>query len=147
MEGKINTHPATSADDSFYVFGVNRGSAQAITPFFNRPGVTFDAVVVVSITHDQGITASIRDFTTGQATNLSPSSVRISGSQVRVIVDPSLLPTPAGGVPLSQYRFNLWPRSSLSNPAPNPNHDSFVASFIPENAMARISVPHGHKNR
>jgi len=146
MQGKINTAPATSADDKFYVFGVNRGSPAAMTPFFNRPGITFDSVVVVSVTHATGITASVRDFTTGAATPLSPDLVKIEGRNLRVTVDPALLPTPAGGKPLSQYTFNLWPRTSLANPAPTPEqpHPSFVASFIPENGMAPIQVPRGH---
>jgi hypothetical protein len=146
MQGKIDTTPATSADDSFYVFGVNRGSSKAVAPFFNRPGVVFDAVVVVSVTHDGGITGSVVDLTTGVRTALAASSIKIEGKEVRVTVDPALLPTPAGGKPLSQYTFNLWPRSSLANPAPAPTHPSFVASFLPENAMAPIKVPghHGH---
>lgn len=146
MEGKINTAPATSADDSFYVFGVNRGSPQAVAPFFNRPGISFDSVVVVSITHDNGISASVRDLRSGVSTTLSPDRIKIEGRELRVTVDPTLLPTPTGGKPLSQYTFNLWPRSSLANPTPTATqlHPSFVASFIPENGMAPIHVPQGH---
>jgi hypothetical protein len=141
MVGNIDQNPATSADDSFYVFGINRGSAKAVTPFFGRPNITFDAVVVVSVTHDSGVSASVRDLTTGAATTLPPGSVKIDGPNVRVTLDPALLPTPAGGVPLSQYTFNLWPRSSLANPTSTiTGHDSFVASFVPENAMAPIRV-------
>src|SRR5262249_48652048 len=122
------------------------GSSKAVTPFFQRPGISFDAVVVVSVTHDAGISASVTDLTTGTRTVLPAGSVKIEGSEVRVTVDPSLLPTPAGGKPMSQWTFHLWPRSSLANPAPTPTqpHPSFVASFVPENAMAPIHVPHGH---
>lgn len=146
VQGKIDKRPATSADDSFYVFGINRGSANAVTPFFQRPGVKFDAVVVVSVTHDNGISASVRDLVTGVATNLPADSVHIGGAKVQVTVDPSLLP-PVGGLPLSQYTFNLWPRSSLGNPPANTTHDSFVASFLPENAMAPIQVKGGQNGR
>ena len=148
MQGKIDKTPATSADDSVYVFGVNRGSPKAVAPFFNRPGVVFDSVVAVSVTHDTGITAMVTDVTTGTTTKLDPRSVKIEGRNVQVTVDPALLPTPAGGKPLSQYTFNLWPRSSLANPAPTAAqpHPSFVASFIPEDSMAPIQVP-GHHGR
>jgi hypothetical protein len=146
MQGKIDKTPATSADDSVYVFGVNRGSPKAVAPFFNRPGVVFDSVVAVSVSHDTGITATVTDLTTGTSTKLDPRSVKIEGRDVQVTVNPALLPTPAGGKPLSQYTFNLWPRSSLANPAPTAAqpHASFVASFIPENGMAPIQVPRGH---
>jgi|GEM_PF-4668224 len=145
VQGRINTNPATPADNLFYVFGVNRGSPQAITPFFNRPGISFDAVVIISISSDSGVTASVRDLTTGASTTLSPNSVRIQGRDLRVTVDPALLPTPAGGKPLDQSTFNLWPRTSLANPTPTPTqpHPSFVASFIPENSMAPIQVSRG----
>src|SRR5207248_2288089 len=117
MQGAIDTHPATPADDSFYVFGVNRGSPHAVAPFFHRPGVVFDALVVVSVTQESGISARVVDLAAGGvATTLPAGGVHISGKQVRVDVDPALLPTPAGGVPLAQYTFNLWPRSSLGNP-------------------------------
>lgn len=146
MAGKIDRTPATSADDSFYVFGINRGSAHAVAPFFNRPGVVFDAVVVVSVTHDSGVSAAVVDLTTGRRTTLAAGSVKIEGREVRVTVDPSVLPVPAGGKPMSQWTFNLWPRSSLANPTPTTAqpHPSFVASFIPENAMAPIQGPGGH---
>lgn len=145
MAGKIDKAPATPADDKFYAFGINRGSPAAAAPFFQRPGIVFDAVVAVSVSHDTGITAFVVDLATGTQTMLSPQSVRIQGRQVQVTVDPSALPIPAGGKPMSQWTFNLWPRTSLANPAPTPTqpHPSFVASFIPENGMAPIHVPRG----
>jgi len=147
MQGKIDMSPATSADDSFYVFGINRGSSKTIAPFFQRPGVVFDAVVAISVTHDGGITGAVVDFTTGARTALPADSIHIDGRQVRVTVDPALLPKPADGKALSDSTFNLWPRSSLANPADTATtHSSFVASFIPENATAPIQADghHGH---
>jgi len=146
MAGKIDARPATPADDSFYVFGVNRGSPNAVAPFFGRPGVVFDAVVIVSVTHDNGISAAVVDLTNGHRTALPASSVKVEGREVSVSVNPALLPTPAGGKPLSQYTFNLWPRSSLANPTPTAAqpHPSFVASFDPGNAMAPIQARARH---
>ena len=138
MAGRIVKNPTTTDQQSFYVFGIDRHSPNAVTPFFQRPGITFDAVVVVSV-QTTGTTASVTDLTTGKSTPLDPSAVHISGRQVSVTVDPSLLPTPAGGVDLAHSSFNLWPRNSLSN-AVQPNHGSTVASFAPENAVARIGV-------
>jgi len=48
MQAKINTKPANESQESYYVFGLNRGG-QAVAPFFMRPGVRFDSVVVVSV--------------------------------------------------------------------------------------------------
>jgi len=140
MEGNIVKKPTTSAQESYYVFGIDRLSPSAVTPFFRRPGVKFDAVVVVSV-EQEGIKASVTDLATHTTTALDPKAVHISGRSVTVTVDPALLPTPAGGVALSQSRFNLWPRSDLSNVL-QLNHGSFVASFVPEDATARIGVRH-----
>jgi len=140
MQGKINTAPADASQNSLYVFGVNRGSPKAIAPFALRPGVRFDSLVVVSIINMSGISATVIDLTTGTSTSLPTDRIHIEGREVRVAVDASLLPTPTGGVSADQYTFNLWPRESLGP-------DSTIASFIPENSMAPISVEgrhHGH---
>jgi hypothetical protein len=141
MQGRIVKHPTTAGQQSFYVFGIDRHSSSAVTPFFQRPGVTFDAVVVVSV-QTTGITASVTDLVTHVSTVIDPSAIKISGRQVSVKIDPALLPTPASGVDLAHSSFNLWPRSSLSNSV-QPNHGSFVASFVPENNVARIGVVRG----
>jgi hypothetical protein len=140
MQGRINTKPMTANDDSFFVFGINRGSPSEIAPFFMRPGIQFDSVVVASVTHDGGIQGSVVDILSGTTTPLPASAIRISGKMVRVTLSTSLLPTPPGGVPLRQYTFNLWPRLNLDM-TPQPNNGSFVASFIPENGMAPIKTP------
>lgn len=137
MQGKINTTPADASQNSLYVFGVNRGSPKVIAPFALRPGVKFDSVVVVSINNATGLSATVVDVTTGKRTSLSNDQIHIEGRKVSVEVDPSLLPTPAGGVPLASYTFNLWPRES-GGP------DKTIASFIPENSMAPISVEGHH---
>ncbi|HWE38018.1 MAG TPA: hypothetical protein VG406_15715 [Isosphaeraceae bacterium] len=142
MAGRINRHPSDPSQSSFYAIGINRGSSSAIAPFTNRPNVIFDAVVAVEV-QPQGISAILVDLTAppGTApTQLPAGSARVNGRQVQVTVDPALLPTPPGGVPLTQFTFNLWPRSSLSM-APLPDGRSVVASFIPEDGMAPIAFP------
>lgn len=143
MAGKINATPATADDNSFFVFGINRGSALAATnaPFANRPNIKFDALVIVTVSNTTGVTASVRDLVTGVGTNLSPDAVKITGRHIQVTVDPALLPVPAGGKPTSEWTFNLWPRSSTTVVPPGTTN---IASFIPENAMAPIAGPGGH---
>ena len=139
MQGKINTAPADASQNSLYVFGINRGSPKAVAPFALRQGVVFDAVVVVSINNQTGITASVTDIVGRTHTVVPSNQVHIDGKEVRLSIDASLLPTPTGGVDVSHYTFNLWPRE-----AGGP--DSTIASFIPENSMAPVSVEghHGH---
>jgi hypothetical protein len=140
MQAKINTAPANASQNSLFVFGVNRGSPKAIAPFALRPGVVFDSLVIVTINNATGISASAIDLAGGTRTVISADHIHIEGKKVRVDVDPALLPTPAGGVSVEHYTFNLWPRE-----AGGP--DSTIASFIPENSMAPIAVEghqHGH---
>jgi len=137
MQGKINTAPADASQNSLYVFGVNRGSPNAVAPFALRKGVVFDAVLVVSINNTTGITASVTDIVGGTRTAISADHIHIEGRNVRVDIDPALLPTPAGGVSVEHYAFNLWPREALGP-------DSTIASFIPENSMAPIKVDGHH---
>ena len=137
MQGKINASPATASQNSLYVFGVNRGSPNAIAPFALRPGVKFDAVVVVSINNVTGISASVVDIVGGTRTSVTADHVHIHGREVSVDIDPALLPTPTGGVSIEHDTFNLWPREG-NGP------DTTIASFIPENSMAPITVEGHH---
>jgi hypothetical protein len=132
MQGTINTAPANASEGAYYVWGINRGSPNAVTPFPNRPGIRFDDVVVVSIQPGTGVTGFVQDVTAANSTPtpLSPSDIHVFGRSLVVEISPSLLPTPPGGVPISQYSFNLWPRTSLQM-VPN-----VVASFLPEDGMA-----------
>jgi hypothetical protein len=138
MQGKIVKNPTSTAQQSFYVFGIDRHSPSATTPFYQRPGITFDAVIAVSV-ETSGLSASVTDLTTGTMTTIDPRNIHIAGKTVSVTVDPSLLPTPSGGVDLAHSSYNLWPRSDL-NFAPQPNHGSSAASFLPKDAMAPIGV-------
>jgi hypothetical protein len=143
MAGRIDRHPSDPSQSSFFAIGIDRGSPMAIAPFTNRPNIVFDAVVAVEV-QPQGVSAILVDLTAPQGTpptQLPAGSARVMGRQVQVTVDPALLPTPPGGVPMTQFTYNLWPRSSLSM-APLHNGGSVVASFIPEDGMAPIAFPH-----
>jgi hypothetical protein len=142
MVGRINRHPSDPSQSSFYAIGIDRGSPMAIAPFAGRPNIVFDAVVAVEV-QPEGISAILVDLTAPRGTpptQLPAGSARVMGREVQVTVDPALLPTPPGGVPMTQFTYNLWPRSSLSM-APLPNGGSVVASFIPEDGMAPIAFP------
>ncbi len=142
MQGQIDTNPKSADLSSFFVFGINRGGAGQVAPFFNRPGVVFNTVVIASV-QPSGISGRVSRFDTGTSTDLPSSSVQVHGRFVKVTVPLSELPVPANGASPDHWTFNLWPRNSLSN-APQPNHGSTVASFIPENAMAPIAVVGHH---
>ena len=121
-----------------FVFGVNRGSPHAIAPFALRPGVRFDAVVVVSISSTTGITGMVVDVVGGTSAAIPAGQIHVAGKMVRVDVSSGLLPTPSGGVSASHYTFNLWPREALGP-------DSTIASFIPEDSMAPIFAEGHHR--
>lgn len=139
MQGRINTKPTTDSEESYFAFGINRGSSKAIAPFPKEPNVIFDAVVVVNV-ETEGISASVTDLTKPRGTgtiDLSSGAVQVRGNVVQVVVPLDLL-TPTATLPVRQWGVNLWPRTQ-----PPPAGPETVASFVPENAMFRIAVPRG----
>jgi hypothetical protein len=134
MAGKIDRSPTVAADQSFFVFGINRGSATNPGPFPDRPDIRFDAVVAVSVVMG-GIGASTTDLITGVTSSLPASAVSVRGKMVTVVVPTSLLPST--GFALNQYRVNLWPRSELP-----PADFHTVASFVPETTTFRVGSSH-----
>ena len=137
MQGPINTSPTGEDQESYFVFGVNRGTGSVIAPFPNRPNVIFDSVVSVNV-EEEGITGTVTDFTKprGEGTTTLPAdSVRVRGAMVRVSVPLSLL-EPTAARPVNQWGINLWPRSELP-----PADFHTVASFVPEDATFPVAVP------
>ncbi len=122
--GRITRSPAV------YVWGIDRSPNPPASPFTGRPGVTFDAVVVVSFDGSPTPTAQVKDLVTGATTDLPAGSGAVSGKTVSVIVPASLLPST--GLAPSQYRFNYWPEDG------GPPVSSSVASFAPENSTAQV---------
>lgn len=137
VAGTIVKRPRSFTQQASYVFGIDRGSPQAIAPFEGRPGVMFDAVVVAKV-EMAGVSASVVDLTTGSTTPLSARSVKIAGKTVSITLNARLLPTPPGGLPLSEGSFNFWPESDLPSYL-QPASGSPVASFLPESSDAPIA--------
>jgi hypothetical protein len=126
-QGRINQGPAV------YVWGIDRSGNLAAGPFKNRPGIQFDAVVVVTLDASLAPTAKVIDLATGTTTNLAASSVRIHGRTIAVVVPGSTLPST--GLPPSQYRFNYWPEAS------GMSGSAAVASFAPEFTTMPVGTP------
>jgi len=125
-QGRIDQGPAG------YVWGVDRSGHLPAGPFEGRPGVTFDAVIVVQLNSSLAETAQVVDLASGATTNLPASAVRIHGATIRVKVPASLLPST--GLPPSQFRFDFWPKDGGSAGS------SSIASFLPESTDAQVGT-------
>jgi hypothetical protein len=123
-QGRINSGPAV------YVWGIDRNGNLSSGPFTGRPGVTFDAVVVVKF--DSSLTPTATVFAGSAMTPLSSSSVHVHGRTVSVTVPGSLLPST--GLPPSQFRFNYWPEDGQGQSS------SDVGSFLPEFNTAQVGT-------
>jgi len=133
LTGKMNAK-IDLTKDSFFVWGFDRNGNLGLgsAPFTNRPNIRFDAVVVVQVTAGGTVTGSVRDLVSpANNTTLPAGAIKINGDTVKVTVDDAAHALPSTGLPLSQYRFNLWPRVALGA-------SSTVVSFAPENGMAQI---------
>jgi hypothetical protein len=123
VQGKIND----SGD--IYVWGIDRNGALETGPFQGRPNITFDAVVVVTLSDSLTPTAQVVDLKSGSQTTLPAGSATIRGKKVTVVVPASLLPST--GLATSQYRFNFWPDYDTQ---------AAVASFLPEFTDAQVGA-------
>jgi hypothetical protein len=133
MLAPINRAPIDPTQSSVFVWGIDRGSPNAIAPFPNRPDIVFDAAVVVTILPGQGVQGYVEDLTASPAsvTTLDPRDITINGPSIEVNFNPNLLPTP-GGPPLSAGAFNLW---TLNSPSSSPTN---IVSFTPDTSDAPI---------
>jgi hypothetical protein len=130
-QGRIGPVPAV------YAFGIDRGGATHPGPFPDRPGVTFDAVVVVTLGASSAApSARVVDLANRTETPLPSGSARVHGRQVEVVVPASLLPS-TGSDP-AHYRYNYWPEDGRST-APED-----VASFAPEFTTAPVGSSGRH---
>lgn len=130
----INLRPATAGveDASFFVFGLKRGPA-ATALFPTRPGIRFDAVVVIGIT-PSGVSGYVQDIARGNVvTTFDPARISFRGRTARVTIPTNLLPGADGA---SNLRFAVWARSRLEHGLAD--IDDFVASFLPENRTAAV---------
>jgi hypothetical protein len=111
--GELGATPGAS-----YVWGIDRGAGTAGlftgTPPVG-PGVTFDAVVVLSADGLGGFGGNVIAFNAGApptVTSLS-DSVFAFGDVLTALVPADLLPS--RGFAQADYRFNLWTRSAGDN--------------------------------
>lgn len=116
-----------------YVWGVNRGAGAAgFGMSLGLNGVLFDAVLAITVTVDSsgGITAA--GSILGNA--LAAADFAINGATISARVKASFLPST--GFSLTNYTFNLWPRSpgngtdKISDFAPN--NSNVAATVVPE---------------
>ena len=133
--GRINT-----SQQSFYVFGVNRGSASPPGPFPDRPMITFDAEIIVA-TNPNGFEGEVVQLNAqGQpisTTGLFNNAVVFSGNRVQVFVRGIYLPPtspPGTAKPQNHYTYAFWAGVS-------PTANKGIAGFAPENANTAIGFP------
>ena len=124
LAGAPVTKPSDAAGSSYYVWGIDRGALGPGT-LPGRPGVRFDAEVVVAIT-PAGVSATVADLKTGRSTAVDPSAVNFKPDAVQVSVPLSLLP-PDPGASLASYRVTF-----LAMDAPPSAGFRSVASLAPE---------------
>jgi hypothetical protein len=129
VRGPFTTTPfATSI-----VFAINRGAGGRIGPAFaNRPGITPDALVTVTVgPFGRNNSATITDLTTGSTVPIS-APILVAGPTVRILLPTSSLPSE--GLPIQKYKFAVWTEAE-----PNASIQD-VGSFIPEDSIIPIGV-------
>lgn len=122
LAGNIPRPPTDPSQSAYYVFAVDRGAG--VAPLPNRPKITFDAAVLVAV-QPSGVTATVVDLKTGQATPLPSSNFYLQYDSVHVTVPLSLLPST--GAPANRYRVNF-----LTESTPTATDPTQVASLVPE---------------
>jgi hypothetical protein len=106
-----------------YVFGVDRSGNLPPGPFPGRPGIQFDATVVVKIVPGQATTVTVNDMLNKTTTTVQNPALQISGKKVSVVIPGSLLPSKI--LDPAHYRFAAWPEDGLAG-------STHIASFAPE---------------
>ena len=132
----------TDAQSAYYVFAIDRGASPAgAGPIPGRPNVKFDALVSVALTPN-GNSVSVVNLTKPNApsTPLPGTDFKITGTRnsIRVFVPLSALP-PVAGLDASQYRVNLFARST---PLATGDTTSIV-SLVPEFTSFRVAPDNG----
>jgi hypothetical protein len=144
LQGKIDTHPSTFDQQSYYVWGIDRGSPFAVTPFPSRPDLGFDATVTVSVLRG-GTSVAVQDLVRSDSSVkvfLPSKNVKVVGNKVQAIVPLYYLQIPDQGLPISQWLYSALASSSLDT-STQASGGSFIASFIPETEETPIGVPRG----
>ena len=119
--------PVTPATAGFYVWGVNRGNGTAGFASIGLPNILFAGVMIV---RPDGSVAF-------GANSIPAGAVTLSGNRITAVVPTSFIPPVVGGVPISEWTYNLWPRTTavVGNIA--------ISDFTPDNAnfLADVVAP------
>ncbi|MFO0909380.1 MAG: hypothetical protein U0794_13685 [Isosphaeraceae bacterium] len=113
----------------FYMWGIDRGGSPIPGPIPGRPHITFDTLVAVGIT-DLGISASVIDVASGQATPLPSSNVLLKQNAVQVVV-PGISGTSATAVSRRNVS-GMTVSFFTSTAAPDTAGIESIAAFAPE---------------
>lgn len=119
--------PVTPATAGFYVWGVNRGNGTPGFASIGLPGVIFAGVVLVRPNGSVSFGA-----------NTIPSgAVTLSGNTITAVVPLSFIPPVAGGLPMSEWGYNLWPRTTAVT------GNIAISDFAPDNStfLADVVAP------
>lgn len=124
MNGKIGR-----SSGGLYVWGFDRGQG---APLFANDGIEqvfFDSVLVATSTGE----GTINYLSEGGSAILPSGSVKISGSDISVKVQGSLLPSL--GKAQEDYTWNLWPRDGKVQPLAFDG----ISDFAPDNSNAGLT--------
>ncbi len=126
-----------TSQQSYYVFGINRGGASPPGPFPDRPMIDFDAEIVVQTSPD-GYEGSVQllnpDGTPFSTVGLPFPQVVFNNNQVQVYVPSRDLPSsspPGTANTQNHYSYAFWAGTSPSDP-------KGIAGFVPENMVTSI---------
>jgi hypothetical protein len=130
VRGPFTTYPGTT----YVVFALDRGAGARLGPAFaDRPGITPDALVTVTVGPDAlNNSATVTDLTTGMTQPLNPDIIQVKGPVVRLLISASQLPSK--GFALRNYKFAVY-----NQLVPNGDY-SQTGSFVPETSMIPIGV-------
>jgi hypothetical protein len=140
--GAITRSPFYSnSATSTVTFAINRGAGASIGPAFaSEPGVTPDALVTITVgPYGQTYSGVITDLKTGATQSISSNEIQIAGPTVRVLVNPSQLPSE--GYTEKNYRFSAWTTIEQFDGVTYPQGIASVGSFAPyTGTMVKVGV-------
>jgi hypothetical protein len=132
MAGPISglLDPTTGANLGSYSWGINHGYSSSNFKQLGLPDVLFDAV----------LTLNPNGTATYRGAQAPVGSVTVSGDTITAVLSTSFVappPVPANAqgplVPIDQWTYNLWPRSSIRVDGTTlPFGDAQIADFAPD---------------
>lgn len=122
LNGAIGTTPG-----ALYVLGLDRGKGTARFGTDFAPRILFDEVIIVTAAG----AGSVRDFITGQTTQLANDAISITGDILNFRFSTSQA-TAQGFMP-DDYTWAFWPRNGLGL-------NSQISDFAPDSMNAGVTV-------